>query len=40
VPEVGEHSRELAAEFCTADELEALIDGGVIIQHQALVAAK
>lgn len=33
-PEVGEHSRELAAEFCTADELEILMAEGVIIQHK------
>ena len=32
-PEVGEHSRELAAEFCGADELDKLIAEGVIVQH-------
>ena len=34
-PEVGEHSRELAAGFCTPDQLEALIADGVIVQHRA-----
>lgn len=32
-PELGEHSRELAAEFLSPSELQCLIDDGVIIQH-------
>lgn len=34
-PEVGEHSRDLAAEFCTPEQLEALLADGVIVQHKA-----
>lgn len=34
-PEVGEHSREVAAEFCTPEDLDVLITDGVIVQHQA-----
>lgn len=33
-PEVGQHSAELAAEFCSPDELNRLIADGVIIQHK------
>ena len=38
-PEVGEHSRELASEFCAGEELEQLIEAGVIIQHGEKVPA-
>jgi crotonobetainyl-CoA:carnitine CoA-transferase CaiB-like acyl-CoA transferase len=33
-PEVGQHSRELAAEFCAPEDLDTLLADGVIIQHQ------
>jgi crotonobetainyl-CoA:carnitine CoA-transferase CaiB-like acyl-CoA transferase len=33
-PEVGEHTCELAAEFCAPDELEKLVAEGVLIQHK------
>lgn len=33
-PEVGEHSRELAAEFCDPEQLEQLIAEGVVIEHK------
>lgn len=33
-PEVGEHSAEIAAEFCAPGELETLLAEGVLIQHK------
>ena len=33
-PEVGEHSRELASEFLSPAEVDALISDGVIVQHE------
>lgn len=33
-PEVGQHSRELAAEFCGPEEADRLIADGVLLQHQ------
>ncbi len=33
-PEVGEHSRELAAEFCDQEALAQLIADGVIVQYE------
>ncbi len=38
-PEVGEHSRELASEFCSGSEVEQLIEDGVIVQHRDMVKA-
>ncbi|MBF9032691.1 CoA transferase [Rhodobacterales bacterium HKCCE2091] len=38
-PEVGQHSREVASEFCGGDELETLIRDGVVIQHDDLCEA-
>ncbi|WP_417210526.1 CaiB/BaiF CoA transferase family protein [Antarctobacter sp.] len=39
-PEVGQHSRELAAEFCSPEDLKTLIADGVIVQHEKLESVK
>lgn len=39
-PEVGEHSRAIAAEFCAPDELKTLLKEGVIIQHEEMESVK
>jgi crotonobetainyl-CoA:carnitine CoA-transferase CaiB-like acyl-CoA transferase len=38
-PEVGQHSRALAAEFCSEDLVDQLIAEGVIVQHEEKVVA-
>ena len=38
-PEIGEHSREVAAEFCAPEDVELLIKEGVIVQHREKTTA-